>query len=209
MNAIRPWLDAEEVRLLAERLLAPMPQSQTLAPDAGFDPDFIGYAAARPHAPEALPPPAPIPPKPPMPERAISLPESSVPFPFQPQTPDARHTARGPFLDRIVRFRDWLSSEFSATGIFILDREGFAIFDESGNDKLHSLARNLALAARKPGTPPSNVRLKIGSRATLEVIPVDTAYGYLVLAAIVPDVLQPAAITTIMDALSKAAAPPQ
>src|SRR5690606_5162805 len=97
---------------------------------------------------------------------------------------------------------------FSATGIFILDREGSVIFDESGNDKLHSLARNLALASRKPGAPPSNVRLKIGTRATLEVIPVDTAYGYLVLAAIVPDTLPPSSVAAVMDGLARAAAPP-
>ena len=121
---------------------------------------------------------------------------------------DARKIVRGPFLDRITRFRDWFAAEFSATGIFILDREGAVIFDENGNEKLHSLARNLAIASRKPGAPPANVRLKIGTRATLEVIPVDTAYGYLVLGAIVPEVLLPPAIAAVMDGLGRAASPP-
>ena len=207
MDPINPWVDAEEVRRLAERLLTPFRQPETTIRDAGFDSDFIGYASERNQAAPAVA--APVPPRPPAPEHAIIVPEAAASFPFQPATPEPRNTiVRGPFLDRITRFRDWFASEFSATGIFILDREGFVIFDESGNEKLHSLARNLALASRKPGSPPANVRLKIGNRATLEVIPVDTAYGYLVLAAIVPDVLQPASIATVMDGLARAASPP-
>lgn len=210
MDPINPWLDAGEVRRMAERLMSPSRQPSAEIRDAGFDSAFIGYAE-KPSAPrpaEATPPPAPVQP---IAEHNISLPAGQI-SPFQtvaPPPPAARSAARGPFLDRILRFRDWFSGEFSATGTFILDREGTVIFDESGNEKLHSLARNLALASRKPGTPPSNVRLKIGTRATLEVIPVETAYGYLVLAAIVPDTLSPASISTVMDALSRAVAPPQ
>lgn len=210
MDPINPWVDASEVRRMAERLLAPSRQPGTEIRDAGFDSDFIGYANER--APIPSPPPADPPlPQPPAVIEHHLPPSSATPSPafqtVQPPPP-SRDSARGPFLDRILRFRDWFASEFSATGIFILDREGAVIFDESGNEKLQSLARNLALASRKPGAPPSNVRLKIGTRATLEVIPVDTAYGYLVLAAIVPETLSPAAVAAIMDALSRAAAPP-
>ena len=209
MDPINPWVDADEVRRMAARLMAPAHQPGTKIRDAGFDSDFIGYAnerqAVQPSAPEPTPhsPPAVV-------ERIVTVPPSAPETYFQPVQTDAapRNPARGPFLDRIIRFRDWFSSEFSATGIFILDREGAVIFDESGNEKLHSLARNLALASRKPGSPPSNVRLKIGTRATLEVIPVETAYGYLVLAAIVPDTLTPASIATVMDGLARAVAPP-
>lgn len=212
MNPINPWVDAAEVRRLAERLLTPARQPDPTIRDAGFDADFIGYATerAQPAAASvaAVPPPAPA--RPQVIER--TLPEEP-PLPLAVESPfeqvfQSRTTARGPFLDRITRFRDWLVQEFSASGIFILDREGFVIFDESGNEKLHSLARNLALASRKPGSPPANVRLKIGTRATLEVIPVDTAYGYLVLGAIVPDILHPQSITAVMDALTRAASPP-
>ncbi len=193
---------------MAERLLSPSLQPDPSFRDAGFDADFIGYATGGPTtSPPSTPPPTPPPAM--TIERTVPAAASSdvVSSPFHSMA-ETRNVVRGPFLDRITRFRDWFANEFSATGIFILDREGAVIFDENGNEKLHSLARNLALASRKPGAPPANVRLKIGTRATLEVIPVDTAYGYLVLAAIVPEVLLPPAIAAVMDGLSRAASPP-
>jgi hypothetical protein len=213
MNPINPWVDADEVRRMAERLLAPAHQPDPGIRDAGFDSGFIGYASGAPVntlPPQAAPAPVAPPPPPVTIERTVTPPPASadaISSPFQTVT-ESRTVARGPFLDRITRFRDWFATEFSATGIFILDREGAVIFDENGNEKLHSLARNLALASRKPGAPPANVRLKIGTRAILEVIPVDTAYGYLVLAAIVPDILLPPAVAAVMDGLARAASPP-
>lgn len=207
MDPINPWVDANEVRRLAERLLTPSSQPDPTVRDAGFDAGFIGFASERAYAAPAARPattevaataPAPI---------SVTASVPPVPSPFEAVI-EPRTTVRGPFLDRITRFRNWFVSEFSATGIFILDREGAVIFDDSGNGRLHSLARNLALASRKPGSPPANVHLKIGTRATLEVIPVETAYGYLVLGAIVQDTLPPAAIAEVMDALVKAASPP-
>lgn len=217
MDPINPWVDANEVRRLAERLLTPSSQPDPNVRDAGFDAGFIGFASERQsYAPPAFTPasppapPAPPAPRAPVPEVMIPTPPPAppaAPSPFEAVV-EPRTTVRGPFLDRITRFRDWFVNEFAATGIFILDREGSVIFDESGNARLHSLARNLALASRKPGGPPANVHLKIGTRATLEVIPVETAYGYLVLGAIVPEILPPAAIAEVMDSLMRAASPP-
>ena len=213
MDPINPWVDANEVRRLAERLLTPPSQPDVTVRDAGFDAGFIGFASERAaYAPPAFTPPPPPPPapRPAIPEVMVPTPPPAppaAPSPFEAVV-EPRTTVRGPFLDRITRFRDWFVNEFAATGIFILDREGSVIFDESGNARLHSLARDLALASRKPGGPPANVHLKIGTRATLEVIPVETAYGYLVLGAIVPEILPPAAIAEVMDALMKAASPP-
>ena len=97
---------------------------------------------------------------------------------------------------------------FAATGIFILDREGAVIFDESNHGRLHFLARSLALASRRPGASAGNVHVKIGAGATLEVIPVETAYGCLVLGAVVPDSLAPASVVAVMEALALVASPP-
>jgi hypothetical protein len=116
---------------------------------------------------------------------------------------------RGPFLDRIARFRDWLHHHFQAVGVFILDREGTVIFDESGHGKLHFLARSLAISARRPGGMPGNVHVKVGASATLEVVPADTPYGRLVLGAVVPAPLDPDSIDMIMEALRTVATPQQ
>ena len=185
MDPINPWLDPAEVRRLAERLMKPNREPAVPAPDAGFDAAFVGYASD-PIPPQPVPPVAP-----------------PLQAPLETQT-----TARGPFLDRITRFRDWLHHSFSATGIFILDREGAVIFDESRHGRLHFLARSLALASRRPGALAGNVHVKIGAGATLEVIPVDTTYGCLVLGAVVPEALDPPAVLAVMAALALVAAPP-
>ncbi len=203
MDPIYPWLDPVEVRRLAEGLMKPQREPQVSLTDAGFDDGFEGYAAAQ--APTSAPPP-------PLPQRVEPItrpapppaePEPAELGPAQPAT-----IARGPFLDRITRFRDWMREQFGATGIFILDREGAVIFDESSHGRLHFLARSLALASRRQGASSRNVHVKIGAEATLEVIPVDTAYGCLVLGAVVPESLPPDSVAAVMDALSLVAAPP-
>ncbi len=186
MDPIHPWLDPLEVRRLADILMTPHREPAVAVTDLGFDSGFVGYEAGPPQQQPITPPP------PPAPSPFIPVPEPA-PAVIQP-TPENPATARGPFLDRITRLRDWMHDHFSATGIFILDREGAVIFDESHHGRLHFLARSLALASRRPGTTASNVHVKIGADSTLEVIPVDTAYGCLVLGAVVPESLDPQAV---------------
>ncbi len=205
MDPIYPWLDPIEVRRLADRLMRPNPAPSVTVADAGFDEGFVGFASAQPQRVET-PPPLPPPPSPP-PVREVPAPQVEVPVSPAPQ-PENSFIARGPFLDRIKRFRDWMHHNFAATGIFILDREGAVIFDESNHGRLHFLARSLALASRRPGASAGNVHVKIGAGATLEVIPVETAYGCLVLGAVVPDSLAPPSVVAVMEALSLVAAPP-
>lgn len=199
MNPLTPWLDSDEVRRLAERLMRPVHNPSVTLSDVGFDSDFVGYAEARPSPPESW--------HEPKPEAAPAQQEAASP-PAAVPPPPVEATARGPFLSRIQRFRDWMHHNFSATGVFILDREGSVIFDESNHGRLHFLARSLAHASGRPGASTRNVHVKIGAGATLEVIPVDTPYGHLVLGAVVPETLAPNALTAIMDALNQVASPP-
>lgn len=201
MDPINPWLDAAEVRRLAERLMQPAHNPGASVTDAGFDEAFEGFATSRPPAPIEVAP-AGV-----SDFRNESRSDSGPPALTSPREPIAS-SARGPFLDRIHRFRDWMHHHFTATGIFILDREGAVIFDESNHGRLHFLARSLALASRRPGSSAGNVHVKIGAGATLEVIPVETAYGCLVLGAVVPESLSPASVTAVMDALTLIATPP-
>jgi len=199
MDPLHPWIDADEVRRLAMRLMKAPREPEVSVADAGFDEGFVGFAANRPAAlAPALPPVSQEPPSPPA--AAPPAPEPS------PNT-----AARGPFLERIRSFRDWMGAQHAASGIFILDREGAVIFDENGHNRLHFLARSLALASRRPGTTAANVHVKIGAATTLEVIPVETAYGCLVLGAVVSEALPPAAVQSVMTALAditKPGAPP-
>ncbi len=204
MDPIYPWLDPIEVRRLADRLLKPNSEPSVSVTDAGFDSAFVGYASDSPTtvpltpsatAPVQAPSPAPV--QAPSPAPVQAAPPAEIPT-----------SARGPFLERIQQFRDWMRHHFSATGIFILDREGSVIFDESNHGRLHFLARSLALASRRPGSNAGNVHVKIGAGATLEVIPVDTAFGCLVLGAVVPEALAPPSVTAVMEALAQVTSPP-
>ena len=179
--------------------MMPNNEPSPIVTDAEFGEGFIGYAPTQPSSAETPLPPATL-----SPQAAPADPASRL-----SSSPLASETsARGPFLDWIARFTDWVRENYSATGIFILDREGAVIFDESGHGRLHFLARSLALASRRPGASVGNVHVKIGAGATLELIPVDTAYGFLVLGAVVPEALDPQCVSTVMQALSQVAAPP-
>jgi len=211
MDPVNPWLDADEVRRMALRLIKPVREPMANIADAGFDEAFVGFIHARPAAAPQVSQPEPQPVA--EPETAavpVPVPESAPPVepPASAEEEPSATAARGPFLDRIRLFRDWLKREFSASGVFILDREGSVIFDESDLGRLHFLARSLALASRRPGTAAANVHVKIGAGTTLEVIPVETAYGCFVLGAVVPESLPPASVNAVMTALAQVAAPP-
>jgi hypothetical protein len=198
MDPINPWLDPAEVRRLAERLMKPSAAPMVPVSDAGFDDDFVGFAGVVTSSP--------APPE--MNENAVAGPPPvRAPDP-EPEIPPTLNPIRGPFLERVSRFRDWMRNAFGASGVFLLDREGDVIFDEGGHGKLHLLARSLASAARRPGAPSGNVHVKVGAGATLEVIPVDTAYGCLILGAVVSNPLQPSSIAQVMTSLAKVASPP-
>lgn len=207
MDPINPWLDPVEVRRMAERLIRPISDPVTPAQEeAGFDSSFIGFAsltqaAVRPHS---APPPVPAAPAPAAPQDPGEIPVATV-----VEDPAASPTPppSGSFLERIQKFRDWMHREFSASGVFILDRDGAVIFDESSHGRLHFLARSLAHASRKQSGSTANVHVKIGANVTLEVIPVETAYGCLVLGSVVPEPLAAAAVREVMQALNAAAAP--
>ncbi len=126
--------------------------------------------------------------------------------PFTPAPPEPA-PSKTRFLERIEIFRNWLAKNFSATDIFILDREGKVIFDESGHGRLHFMARNLALASRNTEAQSGNVHVKIGPGAVLEVIPCETPYGRIVLGALVPETLPAPHVSTIMQVLVQTASP--
>lgn len=208
MDPIYPWLDPIEVRHLADQLLRPVRQPAVSVADAGFDDAFVGFGPdsdAPSSLPTVIPEPAPEPPSTEISPRISAPAVAMVSPPPLPAAPP--ESARGPFLERIMQFKNWMHHHFSATGIFILDREGIVLYDDSNHGRLHFLARSLALASRRPGATAGNVHVKIGAGATLEVIPVETAYGCLVLGAVVPESMDPTAVAAVMRALSEMASP--
>ncbi len=220
MDAINPWLDPAEVRHLAEQLLRPVAPDRLKSGDPGFDQSFVGFMVPTPpqEEPRALVKIASL-------GQAPAADETPPVVHHQPQpttspevapaqtlrsaepAPTPPPPSRSRFLERIHIFRDWLAKNFSAREIFILDREGEVIFDESGHGRLHFMARNLALTAPTSTRQNRHIHVKIGPGSILEVIPCETPYGRIVLGALVPESLPLQHVQTITQVLIQTALP--
>lgn len=185
MDPVNSWLNPEEVRRLAESLLRPVGQAPANLPDAGFGGAFEGFAVDPEAAERAA-----------APDHSVASPAAAAPVP--------RHD---PFTAAAQRFRQMLAERFSAKGVFILDGRDAVVFDDGAHGKLVFLARGLALAARHGGDATPDIRIMIGSGATLEVIPVDSPHGRLVAGALVPQPLPADALADVKAALAGLGAP--
>ncbi len=208
MDPVNPWLDPSEVRHLAEQLLRPVAPARLAAADPGFDSRFVGFINTNQSSVETQPVAPQYQPQPLVPAKIIPqgivIPPEPVP---EIPTPPPTVPSQSRFLERIRIFRDWLEKNFQASDIFILDREGKVIFDESGHGRLHFMARNLALASRNEAAGNGNIHVKIGPASILEVIPCETPYGRIVLGAIVPEALPAAHVRTVTEVLIQTASP--
>ena len=156
-------------------------------------------------APASPPTPAPVPAPVPVPAAAPTPAVEAAAAP--PPVSAAPQERRGPLLERLVRFRELLMRHTGAQGVFVLDREGKPVMEDPAFGKLHFLARSLAQAYRPVAGQAGNVHVKIGSNAVLEVVPVETPFGWLVLGAVLPGPLTAAAVAEIAAALRLAATP--
>lgn len=191
---------------MAERLLEPSGEASIEpGPDAGFGMEFVGFAGDAEAVPEAVMP-LPIAEAPPRVFEPVAPVAAEVLPPSAPVAV-AVHERRGPLLDRLARFREALIRHTGAQGVFILDREGKPVMEDPAFGKLHFLARSLAQAYRPVAGQAGNVHVKIGSSAVLEVVPVETPFGCLVLGAVVARPLSAAAVAEIAAALRQAATP--
>ena len=203
METIHPWLDPLEVRRLAEKLMERQkPEEEN--PDRnepGFGAAFIGFtgaARAMPPEPrtdisvgtarapavfEAAPPETPVTSPPPLPEALKN--EASMIEPAEPEIRPAE-AGRRPFLDRLLSLDEWLAGQIGANGSFLLDGDGKTLFDAGNHERLHFLAKSLAQASRRQSVSTAHVHLKISSDSTLEVIPVESEFGPMVLGVVVP-----------------------
>lgn len=99
---------------------------------------------------------------------------------------------RGPFLARLQEFSEVIRRDLGAQAMFLIDNEGGVILDEVENAKLVRVAQTLANASFRArqqtvgAAVVGNLHVKISVNATLEVIPVESSYGLLVLGVIFP-----------------------
>jgi len=165
----------------------------------------------------STPAPAPVPtpqtPQAPLVPNPVGIEEP--PFDLPEETVSEPEVGRGPFLTRLQRFSAILRRDLNARSMFLIDSEGQVLLDEVENPKLIQVARTLANAsyrATRQSTSSAavgNLHVKIGANATLEVIPVQSRYGLLILGAIFPAPIGAERVRQVADLLYNTVEPAQ
>lgn len=245
MDPIEPWVDRDELRRLADALLAHPPSASPPANDAAYGDDFVGYAGGATDPPVSSQPPAPLPPQaqaPAPPERTgqelnarralanarkiaqrggllgnhasppENPPEPGVAAELTQVTPvpvgAAPAPGSTPFVARLQGYGAWLREGIQAKSFFLTDRDGRVLIDEVQSPKLQQVARTLAQASRTANRQAGaaaigNLHVKIAPDTVLEVVPVMTRYGPLILGIIVKQPLSPRNVETVARGLQQ------
>ncbi len=212
MDPIQPWIDADEMRQLAEKLMEPKSQPTPNIPDTGFGDGFEGFAGVPTlnTSPALNQRPSDKPTNVPQPLAELTTPASQPPPTAQaeaPVTPAAQPEAnsappkpesdqdtvieRGdPNLQKSAQeLHQRLESQHKADGIFILNRAGEILYGKNNHVRLQFIARNLIQLASRKGAPSGNVHIKVGPSRILEIISTESADDGLIIGMIVPEPL--------------------
>jgi hypothetical protein len=187
MDAVQPWVDAGEVRRLAEALMAAPTSVGGAANEAGYSQDFEGFAAEIPMTP--------TPTSASEPTAAAAVAGSTSPLVAQASMVEA------PYTPRLRQYVEWICSRGPVLGLFILHHEGRVIFDSGDHARYHFMARSLAQAAQRQEQ--AHVQMKIGAADLLEVICADTAIGSLVVGLIMNQSLTEGDVAMLCQSLQQ------
>jgi len=180
---------------------SPIEVKEVIKKDEAAPMPFLAAASAAPSTPVAV-----------QKDESELLSDNEEPdHPFQsiskPVANSDKESKRGPLMERMMRFREWLMKHAKARSVFVLDREGQPVLDDPAYAKLHFLARSLSQAYRPVPGQPGNVHVKVGSDAYLVVIPVETDFGCLVLGTVLPRPLSAPSVEIVAKALVDASKP--
>lgn len=190
MNPIDTWIDTDEVRRLAERLMSPERQAPAIVRESGFNDSFEGFADVSQITPPAVSSPAPAakiaPPAIQPAVTSVTLPKPAL---ENPLATSAEFSALAGSLHK----------DHGASAVFMINQDGSVLHDE-GCAHLHFAARGMALNW-KLGDSANPVRLLIHAGSYLELIPVSRSQGRLILGMIVT---QPVSLPTLAAIREKA-----
>ena len=164
-----------------------------------------------PMAREVAPPEPPQ--QPPLLEKQVTPPSAAPSFGRGVFSDVQSGSSRGPFLDRLHRFSQLVRQDFGASAMFLIDNDGQVILDEVENPKLIQVARTLANASYTASRQSAgsaavgNLHVKISASATLEVVPVHSRYGLLVLGVVFAAPLGSERVTQLTSLLEQAVEP--
>jgi len=196
MDYVQSWLDAKEVRRMAEDLMTPAPVDGASVMDAGFGEDFEGFgnSSCSDHvedlSPQELPQERPAR-KSPLAE-AQRVAKGSGMLGHAAQLDGAvvsgqKSKPRGLSFDRLSEFSLIVRENLGARAMFLLDSDGQVIIDEVKNPKLIQVARtmtNASYTAHRQSVESAvvgNFHVKIAAAITLEVVSMQCRDGILTL----------------------------
>ena len=189
MDPINPWLDADEVRQLAESLMPARTVAAASINDAGFNDSFVGFAGPDPvavTAPVAAPTPIsiPVPVATPAPAAVITPVPVTTPAPVAAPTPAAFSSASS-----FQTFQARIQQSHRAESLFVIDHTSKAVFGEDHYPQFHFIARSLSENGGRRTFPKGHIHIKIGPAKTLEIIPLHLPNRAWVAGVIVPNPL--------------------
>lgn len=181
MDPINPWIDANEVRQLAEQLLQHHHKPKATPQTPGFSDSFIGFDAISSPAADSIPA-AAIP--------AVSIPAAPIPVAAIPATsaPSAPVSAAPSHSDSASPWsmlHTYLKQTHAADGLFVLNSMGEPIYGKDQLPKLQFIAQSLAAQPTSNGQPKHHIHLKVGPAAVLEIIPVVLPTGPAIIGTVV------------------------
>jgi hypothetical protein len=191
MDSVQPWVDAGEVRRLAEALMAVPTSVQGAANEAGYTQEFEGYAV---EIPATSTPTSAV-----EPAAAAAVGVSTSP-PALPQVAQAS-MVEAPYTPRLRQYVEWICSRGPVLGLFILHHESRVIFDSGDHARYHFMARSLAQAAQRQQQ--AHVQMKIGAADLLEVLCAETAIGPLVVGLIMNQSLTEGDVVMLCQSLQQ------
>lgn len=210
-EVVSQWLDPDEVRSLAEGLLAKTPVSQIPSHESVFGESFEGFdgepVLSNP-VDSPGPPVQPIASEPvnPFHEGRVSPVGSTSPVnqvaPHKVATSQKAERSSGglPSLPRALgTFSDWLKKQTPILAAFVCDPKGVVVLDEVGSEKLIKVARSLALASSNKGTGESRELLQvvIARDRMIEILPLESNEGLSIAGLVVARPLNSEALIMI------------
>ena len=217
-EVVSQWLDPDEVRSLAEGLLAKTPVSQIPSHESVFGENFEGFdgepnpsdpplqsIVSEPSSPFSQAAPKPKLARPAVEENKQPVQPNSF---YEQQSPvasaaSAKKSARSSGLPSLPRalsaFSDWLKKQTPILAAFVCDPKGQIMLDEVGSEKLIKVARSLAHASITKGVGETSglLQVVIAEDRMIEILPLESNEGHSVAGLVVARPLTSEALTLI------------
>jgi len=183
MDTVRSWVDASEVRRLAEELMAPPQEKEEAQSDAGYSKEFEGYTGANQagsvvaeQEPEAVSAPlAAV-------TSALAVARKVAEGSGMLQKPESAEPVKVEEVEVVVSELDlqklmlshkkW-AEQYGMAGMVLIGRDDEVVSDSLGNTKLTEMILRMVKSAPESGS----LFVKVGAKTCLQVVVLASNHG--------------------------------